>query len=120
MRALLPLLLLVATAAAAQMPEPRVVRINDRVHVLLGPIQHANPVNQGYMINSTVIIGAKGVILVDSGGSAEVGRHIASAVRRSGRTSTGTWYVAPPTRRLFTSTTGLRLASACLKTLTPG
>ena len=82
MRALLPLLLLVATAAAAQMPEPRVVRINDRVHVLLGPIQHANPVNQGYMINSTVIIGAKGVILVDSGGSAEVGRHIASAVRR--------------------------------------
>jgi len=52
------------------------------VHVLLGPVQHANRVNQGYMINSTVIVGDHGVILVDSGGSAEVGRHIAGAVRR--------------------------------------
>ena len=34
------------------------------------------------MINSTVIVGDKGVILVDSGGSDEVGRHIATAVRR--------------------------------------
>ena len=82
MRTLLALLLLAATAAAAQMPEPRVVRINERVHVLLGPIQHANRFNQGYMINSTVIVGDKGVILVDSGGSDEVGRHIAAAVRR--------------------------------------
>ena len=44
---------------------------------------------------------------------------MARAVRRSGRTSTGTWYVAPPTRRLLTSTTGLRFVSACLKTVTP-
>ena len=34
------------------------------------------------MINSTVIVGDEGVILVDSGGSDEVGRHIATAVRR--------------------------------------
>jgi glyoxylase-like metal-dependent hydrolase (beta-lactamase superfamily II) len=34
------------------------------------------------MINSTVIVGDHGVILVDSGGSDEVGRHIATAVRR--------------------------------------
>ena len=47
-------------------------------------------------------------------------QRIASAVRRSGRTSTGTWYVAPPTRRLFTSTTGFRFDSACLNTFTPG
>jgi glyoxylase-like metal-dependent hydrolase (beta-lactamase superfamily II) len=45
-------------------------------------VQHANKVNQGYMINSTVIVGDKGVILVDSGGSADVGGHIAAAVRR--------------------------------------
>ena len=68
--------------AAQTFPEPRAVRINDRVHVLLGPVQHANPLNQGYMINSTVIVGDKGVILVDSGGTADVGRHIAAAVRR--------------------------------------
>lgn len=34
------------------------------------------------MINSTVIVGDNGVILIDSGGTAEVGRHIAAAVRR--------------------------------------
>ena len=79
---LLALLMLGASAYAQTMPEPRTVRINDRVYVLLGPIQHANKNNQGYMINSTVIIGDKGVILVDSGGTHEVGHHIAKAIRR--------------------------------------
>jgi glyoxylase-like metal-dependent hydrolase (beta-lactamase superfamily II) len=79
---LLALLILGASAYAQTMPEPRTVKINDRVYVLLGPIQHANKNNQGYMINSTVIIGDKGVILVDSGGTLEVGRHIAKAIRR--------------------------------------
>jgi glyoxylase-like metal-dependent hydrolase (beta-lactamase superfamily II) len=84
-RRLLALIALVTLCAAAYgqaLPEPRTVKINDRVYVLLGPIQHANRINQGYMINSTVIVGDKGVILVDSGGSDEVGRHIARAVRR--------------------------------------
>jgi glyoxylase-like metal-dependent hydrolase (beta-lactamase superfamily II) len=80
--AVIALLTLGAAAHAQTFPEPRTVRINDRVHVLLGPVQHANRSNQGYMINSTVIVGDAGVILVDSGGSDEVGRHIAAAVRR--------------------------------------
>jgi glyoxylase-like metal-dependent hydrolase (beta-lactamase superfamily II) len=75
--------LALGTAAHGQtLPEPRPIKINDRIYVLLGPVQHANRLNQGYMINSTVIVGDQGVILVDSGGSAEVGRHIAAAVRR--------------------------------------
>lgn len=85
MRRLCALIVLLALGAAAHgqaLPEPRTHKINDRVYVLLGPIQHANRFNQGYMINSTVIVGDKGVILVDSGGSYEVGRHIAKAVRR--------------------------------------
>jgi len=80
--ALIGFLVLGAAAYGQTFPEPRTIRINDRVYVLLGPIQHANRLNQGYMINSTVIVGDDGVILVDSGGTAEVGRHIASAVRR--------------------------------------
>src|SRR5207249_11777404 len=40
-----------------------------------------------------------------------------SEVRRSGRTSTGTWYVEPPTRRDFTSRAGLTLSTACLNSL---
>ena len=80
--ALIALLALGAAAYGQTFPEPQTLKINDRVYVLLGPIQHANRINQGYMINSTVIVGDKGVILVDSGGSDEVGRHIATAVRR--------------------------------------
>ena len=80
--ALIALLALSAAAHGQTFPEPRTLKINERVYVLLGPIQHANKLNQGYMINSTVIVGDKGVILVDSGGSDEVGRHIATAVRR--------------------------------------
>jgi cyclase len=75
------LLGLALVAYAQALPEPRTKRISERVFVLLGPVQHANRSNQGYMINSTVIVGDKGVVLVDSGGSAEVGRHIARAVR---------------------------------------
>jgi glyoxylase-like metal-dependent hydrolase (beta-lactamase superfamily II) len=85
MRCLGALIVLLALGAAAYgqtFPEPRTLRINERVYVLLGPIQHANRLNQGYMINSTVIVGDTGVLLVDSGGSDEVGRHIAAAVRR--------------------------------------
>jgi cyclase len=79
------LITLVALGAAAHgqaLPEPRVVKLNDRVYVLLGPVQHANRVNQGFMINSTIVVGDKGVMLIDSGGSDEVGKHIATAVRR--------------------------------------
>ena len=36
-------------------------------------------------------------------------------VLRSGLTSMGTWNVAPPTLRLFTSTCGVMLSRACLK-----
>ena len=80
--ALIGLLALGSTACAHNFPDPQMVPVNHRVHVLLGPVQHANPLNQGYMINSTVIVGDKGVIQVDSGGSAEVGRHISAALRR--------------------------------------
>ena len=80
--ALIAFLALGAAAHGQTFPEPRTIKINDRVYVLLGPIRHANRLNQGYMINSTVIVGDKGVILVDSGGTAEVGRHIGTAVRR--------------------------------------
>src|SRR3990172_11055329 len=40
--------------------------------------------------------------------------------RRSGRTSVGTWYVAPPTRRERTSRAGVTLRTACSKTSSPG
>jgi glyoxylase-like metal-dependent hydrolase (beta-lactamase superfamily II) len=68
--------------AQAQIPEPRVVKINERVYALLGPLGLPSQHNQGYMVNSTVIIGDQGVILVDSGGTDEVGRHLAKTIAR--------------------------------------
>src|SRR5258708_4898109 len=43
--------------------------------------------------------------------AASMTQRIASVWRRVDRTSTGTWYVAPPTRRDFNSTTGFTLSS---------
>ena len=43
---------------------------------------------------------------------------MARVVARRGRTSTGTWYVAPPTRRLFTSSTGRTFSTARLTVAT--
>src|SRR5437667_6525807 len=47
-------------------------------------------------------------------------QRIASAVLRSGRTSVGTWYVAPPTRRERTSISGDALFIAFLNISSPG
>jgi cyclase len=80
--ALLLILGLTTDALAQVLPEPRTIKINSRVFALLGPTQHANKHNQGYMINSTVIVGDTGVVLIEPGGTDEVGRHIAAAVRR--------------------------------------
>jgi hypothetical protein len=49
-----------AAAQAQGLPAPRIVKLGDRVHVLLGPVQHANRANQGFMINATVVVGDQG------------------------------------------------------------
>src|SRR5690349_173892 len=46
--------------------------------------------------------------------AAPMTQRMANDVRRSGRTSTGTWYVEPPTRRDLTSTAGFTLSMAVL------
>ena len=69
-------------ATAAGMPEPKVVQLNARVFALLGPTGLPGPANQGYMVNATLILGAKGAILVDTGSSDEVGAHLLKTVRR--------------------------------------
>lgn len=70
------------TVAGTKIPEPKVVKINERVYALLGPLGQPSEHNQGYMVNSTVIVGDKGVILVDSGSTDEVGKQIAKAIAR--------------------------------------
>jgi glyoxylase-like metal-dependent hydrolase (beta-lactamase superfamily II) len=76
---LLSLFSLVAVAtveASNKVPMPKIVKVNGHIYALLGPTELPNKNNRGYMVNSTVIIGDKGVILVDTGFTDEIGRHI--------------------------------------------
>jgi glyoxylase-like metal-dependent hydrolase (beta-lactamase superfamily II) len=74
--------LLAAPAFAAKIPEPKVVKVNDRVYALLGPMALPNAHNQGYMVNSTLIVGDKGAILIDTGFTDEIGAHLAKAIAK--------------------------------------
>ena len=62
--------------ASNKVPMPKIVKVNDYIYALLGPAELPNKSNRGYMVNSTVIIGDKGVILIDTGFTDEIGRHI--------------------------------------------
>ena len=75
-------LLAYSVAAVAAIPEPKVQKINDRVYALLGPMEFPNKKNEGYIVNSTVIIGEKGVILVDTGFTDEIGKMLARHVAK--------------------------------------
>jgi len=69
------------TASAADFPAVKVEKINDRLYALLGPHDPPNKENGGYMNNNLVIIGGKGVILVDAGSHKDVAEHIDEAIR---------------------------------------
>ena len=82
-RLFLILTLLFSTAAmAASIPATKVAKVNDRVYALLGPMELPNKKNQGYMVNSTLIIGDTGAILIDTGFTDEIGAHLAKEVAK--------------------------------------
>jgi cyclase len=82
-RLFLILALLFSTSVlAATIPATKVAKVNDRIYALLGPMELPNQKNQGYMVNSTLIIGDTGAILIDTGFTDEIGAHLAGEVAR--------------------------------------
>ena len=77
---LIALLLFSAEVFADVFADVKVRKINDRVYALLGPIDVPNRQNGGYVNNVLVIIGDKGVILVDAGSHKAVAEHIRKAM----------------------------------------
>ncbi|MEW5768945.1 MAG: MBL fold metallo-hydrolase [Pseudomonadota bacterium] len=75
-------LLLAVQAAFAAIPATKVVKVNDRIYALLGPMALPNKANQGYMVNSTLIIGDTGAIIVDTGFTDEIGAHLRKEVAK--------------------------------------
>ena len=56
--------------------------ITDRVFVMHGPRAQPNPQNQGFMNNPALIVGSTGLILIDPGGSLQVGNKILDEVAK--------------------------------------
>ena len=74
---LIGLMLTASIASAASIPEPRVAKVNDRIYALLGPMEMPTKKNQGYMVNSVLLIGDTGAIVIDTGLSDEIGAMLA-------------------------------------------
>ncbi len=81
MKRLLGVLLLMVTVSswATPLPEVKVSKINDRIYALLGPEELPNKHNQGYMVNSALIIGDKEAVIVDTGFTHQIGLHLRKA-----------------------------------------
>lgn len=69
------------SVSAGDFPDVKVQKINDRIYAMLGPHDPPNRENGGYMNNNLVIIGDKGVILVDAGSHKDVAAHIDEAIK---------------------------------------
>ncbi len=69
-------------AAVADLPAPQVQKINDRIYALLGPVGIPSPENQGYMVNSVLIVGDSSAVVVDTGFTDAIGRHLRAAIER--------------------------------------
>lgn len=76
------LFLLANGTMAAGLPAPKVEKINERIYAFLGPMEFPNKKNRGYMVNSTIIVGEKGVILVDTGFTDEIGQMLAKRIAK--------------------------------------
>jgi len=72
----------VATSVSAALPAPKVVKVNERIHAFIGPMELPNKKNQGYMVNSILIIGDTGAIVVDTGFTDEIGAMLARQVAK--------------------------------------
>lgn len=73
---------LAGAALVKPLPAVKTVKVNERIYALLGPTELPNAHNGGYMVNSTLILGDKGAILIDTGFSDEVGAHIRNAAEK--------------------------------------
>lgn len=70
-----------ACAAAAAGPFPDPVDLGHGVHVFFGSREEAGRENGGHIANQAFIVGASGVVVIDSGLSARFAEHMLRAVR---------------------------------------
>lgn len=74
--------ILAGAAMVKPIPAVKVSKVNERIYALLGPAELPNAGNHGYQVNSTLILGDKGAVLIDTGLSDKVGAHIKRAAEK--------------------------------------
>lgn len=57
-------------------------KVTNNVYVIYGPLDEPNPENRGFMNNIGLIVGEKGVVIVDPGSTLEVGNNALVAVKK--------------------------------------
>lgn len=76
------ILFISTTATAGKFADVNVQKINDHVYAMLGGIDVPNKQNGGYVNNILVIIGDKGVILVDAGSHRAIAAHVYESIKK--------------------------------------
>lgn len=70
------------TAAVPSLANPNVTKVSDRVYALIGDMDVPNEHNQGFICNSSFVITNSGVVVIDPGGSLQVGQMIIKEIRK--------------------------------------
>jgi glyoxylase-like metal-dependent hydrolase (beta-lactamase superfamily II) len=56
--------------------------VTDGVYIMHGPLQEPNKQNQGFMNNPGIVVSDQGVILVDPGGTYQVGKQVLAEIKK--------------------------------------
>jgi len=56
--------------------------VNDGVYIMHGPLQEPSKQNQGFMNNPGIVVSEKGVILIDPGGTSQVGKQVLAEIKK--------------------------------------
>ena len=76
------ILLINTNVLARDFDDVNVQKINDHIYAMLGGIDAPNKQNGGYVNNILVIIGDKGVILVDAGSHRAIAEHVYDSIKK--------------------------------------
>ncbi len=56
--------------------------VNDGVYIMHGPLQEPSKQNQGFMNNPGIVVTKNGVVLIDPGGTYQVGKQVLAEIRK--------------------------------------
>lgn len=72
----------IVSASQPSLSNPNLVKLSQSVYALIGEMAVPNEKNQGFISNSVFIITAQGVVVVDPGGSRQIGEMVIAEIRK--------------------------------------